>query len=239
MKIEVYASNTHVSKKDMDGKVVVAVDTLRAATTIITALHNGCAQIIPVEDVEKAMELAANMQLNNAVLGGERNAKKLPGFDFGNSPLEYVPEAIADKTLILSTTNGTATIARAVDAKRLYIGALINATALVEELVRLGEDFTILCSGTHGKFSTEDIITAGCFIHLIRQRKVPLELDDLGRVAEDLYNRAKKGVPKALQGSAHFERLMSLGLAQDLDYCLTQDITDVVPVFRDGRIVLQ
>ena len=56
MKIEVYASNTHVSKKDMDGKVVVAVDTLRAATTIITALHNGCAQIIPVEDVEKAME---------------------------------------------------------------------------------------------------------------------------------------------------------------------------------------
>ena len=54
MKIEVYASNTHVSKKDMDGKVVVAVDTLRAATTIITALHNGCAQIIPVEDVEKS-----------------------------------------------------------------------------------------------------------------------------------------------------------------------------------------
>lgn len=201
MKIEVYASNTHVSKKDMDGKVVVAVDTLRAATTIITALHNGCAQIIPVEDVEKAMELAANMQLNNAVLGGERNAKKLPGFDFGNSPLEYVPEAIADKTLILSTTNGTATIARAVDAKRLYIGALINATALVEELVRLGEDFTILCSGTHGKFSTDDILTAGCFIHLIRQRKVPLELDDPGPGGRGSLQPGQKG---RSQGAAGF-----------------------------------
>ncbi len=78
---------------------------------------------------------------------------------------------------------------------------MINATALVEELVRLGEDFTILCSGTHGKFSTDDILTAGCFIHLIRQRKVPLELDDLGRVAEDLYNRAKKG---RSQGAAGF-----------------------------------
>jgi len=237
MKIEVYAANTHVTKKELDGKVVVAIDTLRAATTIVTALNNGCAQIIPVEDVEAAMDLCSKMRHNNAVLGGERNAQKLPGLDFGTSPLQYVEEAIRDKTLILSTTNGTATIARAVDAKALYIGALINATALVDELAKLHEDVTILCSGTHGKFSSDDIFTAGCFIHKLRSRVGKLELDDLGRMAEDFYARNSANVHGALSSATHYQRLVSLGLQADLDYCFSIDVCDVVPIYQDGRIV--
>ena len=101
MKIEVFASQTHVTEKDIRGKDCVVIDTLRATSTIITALANGCEQVIPVEEVGQATRLRASVGGDTmAVLGGERGGQKIPGFDLGNSPLEYGPEHIYGKTLI-------------------------------------------------------------------------------------------------------------------------------------------
>ena len=131
MKIEVFASQTHVTEKDIRGKDCVVIDTLRATSTIITALANGCEQVIPVEEVGQATRLRASVGGDTmAVLGGERGGQKIPGFDLGNSPLEYGPEHIYGKTLILTTTNGTLAIGKAETASRTYIGAMINATSI-------------------------------------------------------------------------------------------------------------
>ena len=119
MKIEVFASQTHVTEKDIRGKDCVVIDTLRATSTIITALANGCEQVIPVEEVGQATRLRASVGGDTmAVLGGERGGQKIPGFDLGNSPLEYGPEHIYGKTLILTTTNGTLAIGKAETASR-------------------------------------------------------------------------------------------------------------------------
>ena len=238
MKVDVYASNTHLLKRDANRKTVVVIDTLRATSTIITAMANGCHQVVPVVDVEAAMDLKITMAHNNAVLGGERGGEKLPGFDLGNSPLEYTKKAIGGHTLILSTTNGTASIQKASDARRLFIGGLINASAVADALCAWGDDFIILCSGTGGRFSTDDVLTAGCILSILRQRGMALEVDDLGIVAESLYLSGKKDILKYLSNTRHFNILLNLGREEDLVYCLSQDIHSVVPEYRDGRIVL-
>lgn len=240
MKIEVYAAHSHVSEKELREKTVVAIDTLRATSTIITALANGCNQVLPVEEVEEAMDMRITMKESQVILGGERNTQKLPGFDFGNSPLEYVPENVTGKTLILTTTNGTRAIKKAEQADSVHIGALINGLTVASHLHRTNKDAVLLCSGTHGKFSLEDILTAGYIIYRLQRfgSNPDLQLDDLGLVSVDLYEAHKDDLMGALRGTLHYGILHGNGMDDDLEYCLKRDIVRVLPAYRDGRITL-
>lgn len=240
MKIEVYAAHSHVSEKELREKSVVVIDTLRATSTIITALANGCNQVLPVEEIEEAMDMRITMKESQVILGGERNTKKLPGFDFGNSPLEYAPENVTGKTLILTTTNGTRAIKKAEQADSVHIGALINGLTVASHLHRTNRDAVLLCSGTHGKFSMEDILTAGYIIYRLQRfgSNPDLQLDDLGLVAVNLYETHKDDLMGALRGTLHFGILHSTGMDDDLEYCLKRDIVRVLPAYRDGRITL-
>src|SRR5262249_62052189 len=89
------------------GATAVVVDVLRATTTIVHALAAGCIAVRPVGEVEEARKLADSMRAGRVILAGEREGKKIPGFDHGNSPLEFTPESCRDRTLVLTTTNGT------------------------------------------------------------------------------------------------------------------------------------
>ena len=84
---------------------VVAIDVLRASTSIVTAFRNGCLEVVPVATLDDAWRVAASRP--DALLCGERMGKRVDGFDLGNSPLEYSPEVVSGRTLIMSTTNGT------------------------------------------------------------------------------------------------------------------------------------
>jgi len=241
MKIDVYASYTHATEKDMRGKICVVIDTLRATSVMITALNNGCEQIIPVAEVEQAMELKASMGESRTVLGGERNAQKLAGFDFGNSPLEYVETAVFGKTLVMTTSNGTQAILKAREAATMYMGAMINATTVAKALVSLKQDAVLLCAGTAGRFSIDDAVTAGYIINRIMKckGKQTIKLDDLGFVCLGLYDQNKKDLNALVSNASHYTLLKDLGMQDDIDYCLTPDTVNVLPRCEDGRISLE
>ncbi|MDL2220773.1 2-phosphosulfolactate phosphatase [Eubacteriales bacterium OttesenSCG-928-N14] len=241
MKIETYAAHTHVTDKELRGKTVVVIDTLRATSTIITALYNGAEQIYPVQSVEQAMDLAYQMREQGVLLGGERNAEKVQGFDLGNSPLEYMRRSIDGKSIILSTTNGTQAMQKAALAKDVYIGALLNGVTVASALMHIAGDAVLLCAGTHGNYSMDDIITAGYIIYRMKgfNSQKEIEMDDLSASAYQLYKMKKDNLQQELSMCTHYNVLKAKGMDEDLEYCLKRDTVRILPVLREGRISVE
>ncbi len=172
MKIDVLFKPGDINERALKGKVVVVFDVLRATSTIVTALANGCRGVIPAEEIAEAEEIARSLKepAENILLGGERGGERVPDFPHGNSPLGYTPEAVTGKVLVLTTTNGTRAIRRAGrDASVLFTGSLLNARAVARELRRLQVDVALVCAGANGHFSLEDALAAGVVIKEILQ----------------------------------------------------------------------
>lgn len=172
MNIDVLFKPGDINEGALKGKAAVVFDVLRATSTIVTALANGCRTVIPVEEIAEAIEIARALKepAENILLGGERGGERVPGFPHGNSPLEYTQEVVTGKVLVLTTTNGTRAIRRAArDASVLFTGSLLNARAVAHELWRLQVDAALVCAGTNGHFSLEDALAAGVVIKEILQ----------------------------------------------------------------------
>jgi hypothetical protein len=105
--IEVYLTARSASRDDLKGKTVLVIDVLRACSTIVSALDNGARAIIPVADMAEAGKIAEHMDGDTMVMGGERGGVKIEGYQLGNSPLEYTPEVVQGKVVVLNTSNGT------------------------------------------------------------------------------------------------------------------------------------
>ncbi|MDO4567924.1 MAG: 2-phosphosulfolactate phosphatase [Clostridia bacterium] len=218
------------------GRTVIIVDTLRASTCIVWAVKNGAEKVIPIADPGDA----ATMHLmigGECILAGERGGIKVPGFDIGNSPLDFTASAVRGKTVIICTTNGTNAICAVKNASSpLIIGAMINKSAVARRAVELGNDVLILCAGTDGRISADDICTAGAIAEgIYALRPAQYEQDDMTFMARTLYaDHAAKRVD--LAQTAHWSRLLKLGFAADVNFCFTEDITDVVPELVSGII---
>src|SRR4030042_1909444 len=125
---------TYVSADDLSftGRTSVVIDVLRASSTIVNALQNDAKEIIPVSTVEFAVKVSGGMFSGQTLLGGERNTKKVEGFALGNSPLEYTPDIIGGKTIILYTTNGSKAIVKAKFSENLFICSFLNLEAVAK-----------------------------------------------------------------------------------------------------------
>jgi 2-phosphosulfolactate phosphatase len=238
MNVSVYAAYSHAKASDLQGKTVVVIDVLRATSTIVTALKNGCRQVAPVLTPEDAVKIRKSNGGEDTILGGERKALKISGFDYGNSPLEYVPFDVKGKSLILCTTNGTRAILACKQASAILIGAFINVSAVAKKAAEYGNDIAVVCAGTKERFSIDDILAAGAFIDRLIGDGVKVEPDDLGLIARKLYKNGKKDLKAALSGSKHYEYLLSLGLSEDIDFCLTEDSADIVPEYSEGFVTV-
>lgn len=146
--------------EELAGSAVVVIDVLRATTVIAHALAAGAREVIPCLEVEDALRVAAGLPAGQAVLGGERGGLKIEGFDLGNSPDEFTPETIGGKTLVFTTTNGTRAMMQCKQARRVLTGAFVNASAVVA-LLRGEESVHLLCAGTRGGVTREDVLLAG------------------------------------------------------------------------------
>lgn len=233
MNIDIMISADDIKEKKLKGKSAVVIDILRATSVIVTAISNGCESVIPVVKVEDAREIAASFK-GGYVLGGERNAVKIEGFDFSNSPLEYKPSLVKDKTLIMTTTNGTKAINGSSSAKNIIIAAMINAKAAAKRLSELGNDIVIVNSGTNGNFSIDDFICAGYIISLLKQMG-DVDLTDIATTALYVYDQ-NKDVKSFIKYARHYNVIKRLGLFEDLKYCCSKDIVDIVPECIDGVI---
>ncbi|WP_227013453.1 2-phosphosulfolactate phosphatase [Paenibacillus psychroresistens] len=218
----------------MTNQTVIVIDVLRATSNMITALMFGCIEIIPLETIEEAKSL----KVSGDLLGGERNCLKLPDFDLGNSPYEYMTPQVFDKRILMTTTNGTRVIQQANSAKHVLAGAFINAHACALAALELQDDITILCAGTNDAFSWEDGLCAGFIVHELQQiTGQSFQVNDFGLCMLTSYLEVEQKLNQALLESANGKKLTLLGFESDILYCSKVNIMDAVPVLYDGKLI--
>ncbi|MPQ43455.1 2-phosphosulfolactate phosphatase family protein [Clostridium tarantellae] len=234
MKIDVIISADHIKPEYLKDKIVVVIDMLRATSVITTALFNGAKRVIPTLTVEEAFEKGKILKSKGEafVLGGERQALKIEGFNFSNSPLEYTKECVQNKTVIITTTNGTRALNLCKKADKILIGAMINAKKVAKKLKELNKDVIFINAGTNGKFSMDDFICSGYMINELL-KEITCDLSDIAKTANLIYE-GNKNIINYIKNATHYEILKSLDLEKDLEYCSSKDIIDIVPLF-DGE----
>ena len=221
----------------LSGRVVVVIDVLRATSVMVHAMSEGALEIIPVTTIEEALKMAKGLPWNSIVLGGERGSKKIPEFDLGNSPREYVAERVKGKKLILTTTNGTKAFHLVSLGKDILVGSFFNIGAIAKRCLELDRNLLIFPSGDEGNFSLEDTICGGMLIEFItKKRRKPISLTDTSQCARILYKRFEENLLEAFYLSHHGKELVHRGFGEDLVDCASVNTTDIVPIFRDGVI---
>jgi 2-phosphosulfolactate phosphatase len=219
------------------GRTVVVIDVLRATSVMVHAMSQGASEIIPVATVEEAFQMGKILPRHSVILGGERGSKKIPGFDLGNSPKEYVAERVKRKKLILTTTNGTKAFHLVSLGKEILVGSFFNIGVTAQKCLDLNRDLFIFPSGDEGNFSLEDNLCGGMLIERIMKiSRRRIALTDASHCARILYERYKANIVEAFHLSHHGKELVKRGFGEDLVYCAQIDITHVVPQFKDGVI---
>lgn len=236
MKVDLAFTPEELEKKEMEGKSVVVIDALRATSTMIVALENGCSAFIPVATVEEARELVAEHP--DYLLAGERRAFPLEGFHLGNSPRDYRPDRIKGRTIIMTTTNGTRALIASQRGAEIFIGSFLNLAALARRLAETGRDLLLACSGEKGFFCLEDTVCGGAIVQRLEKNDLYLEQTDAARAAKVLYEHCETDVYGMLCNSEWGVYLESLGLGKDVRICAQIDSSKLVPVYREGKIFL-
>ncbi len=232
MQIEILNSAKDIINKDLEGKNVVVIDVLRATSVMVTAIKNGAKSIFPFENIDDTKQ-ACSLN-NNGLLAGERKGVKIDGFDFGNSPLDFVKEKISGKNIFMTTSNGTRAIQNAQGYDNLYIASYLNLSAVANILLKDRKDTVILCAGTDDEFSLDDALCAGMIVNKI-SKQIKIKANDATlslQILADLSDNIKD----TLKNSKHYSYLKSIGYENDLEYCIQKDICEVIPFYKDGII---
>jgi 2-phosphosulfolactate phosphatase len=211
--------------------VAVAVDVLRAGTTIVHALAAGCSAVVPVAEVEEARRLADGLPAGKVLLAGERGGRPVPGFDLGNSPGEFTAARCKGTTLVLTTSNGTRAALLAAAAERVLVGAFVNFSALCEQLHTDLRPIHVVCAGEAGGVSLEDTLFAGAVVEFLCEDG-PALLNDGARIAWDCFGQHGRVLEGALGVGAGGARLRGLGYDDDVRAAARVDAFALVPELR-------
>jgi 2-phosphosulfolactate phosphatase len=200
----------------------IVIDVIRATTTMVQALASGYERVFCTAEVEDARRLRE--ELGEGVLGGERNARRIEGFDLGNSPREYAEPA--GETLIISTTNGTrAVVSAAQRCDRVLVGSLLNLAAVVETARSAGEDVVVVCAGVQGTLALDDAYVAGRIVELLGWERT-----DASEAAARLAS-TWLGAEEAFRASKSGRNLLENApeLEEDIAFCARESVLDIVP----------
>lgn len=234
MEIVVVSSVNEAQKECFTHRTAIVIDVLRATSTMITALQAGASGIYPVETVLEARTL----QREGDLLAGERFCRKIPGFDLANSPEDFTPESVKDRRIVLTTTNGTRAIHKALHADNVLAGALINVSACAKMAIEFRRDIVLLCAGSHDDFALEDGLCAGLFIDRLKAiSSVQVETDDFGVAMHGLYKNSEDRMMEVLSSSSTGKRLIKMGSGRDVERCGQVDSTTIVPRLLGDMIV--
>lgn len=238
MNVDIIPTFKDISPQKIYGKTAIVLDVFRCTSTIITALANGCKEVIPASDDVEAESLASKLPRNSYILAGEIKGQKLPGFELGNSPVEFTRYPVRQKTVILTTTNGTEAIKICKPAKHVLIGSFLNVSSVCSRAATYQKDIIVACAGTRGNISLEDIMAAGCLIAELKQSSIETRCCDLARTFYYLYKYFKDNLEQILLTSRSGLNLQRLGYEHDITFCLQQDLYRIVPVYKNGVIRL-
>ena len=233
--------------ESLAGGTAVIIDILRASSTITTALQNGARCVIPCGSPDEAKQIRQAAPDHSTLLGGERGGVLIEGFDCGNSPAEYLSSRVSGKTIAFTTTNGTKALLKSAAAETIFIGAFVNRQALVERLRADQNAVHLVCAGTDGEITGEDVLFAGAVVDsLLASQSDRWELNDSARIAQSFW-RHNVGVENADSLSLRIEsamrqtrggrNLIGLGYDSDIKLCSALDSIGVVPVLRENSLI--
>ncbi|MDH5450099.1 MAG: 2-phosphosulfolactate phosphatase [Candidatus Bathyarchaeota archaeon] len=217
--------------------VMVVIDALRCCSTIVTALANGATDITPVKTISEARRLKKKHP--EFVIAGERKGLKPKKFALGNSPLEFSPENVRGRRIILTTTSGTKAILLSEQGKWVLIGAFLNARAVAEASLKIAENektgVSFVLAGKEGQFSLEDFLCAGAITESFPPGKA--QLSDTAIVSLLSFERARRSLKKVIQRGSHAQYLKSKGFGDDVAFCARMNVFNIVPFLEKGRTV--
>ncbi len=240
MKIDLFLSRSEIQQDKIAGRLVTIIDVWRASTSIITALANGCAGIIPVAEVQQARELAKKFPTDSILLGGERNELPIPRFDLSNSPLDYTADRVKNKRIIFTSSNGAKLFSDARSAEKTVVGGFLNVTILSDLILRNNLNVSILCAGKNGQFGLEDAVCGGMIIDKIIKNapgRFEIELNDGALAARILYNFYANNLTELIYQSKHGKRLIEIGQEQDLLISISIDSREIIPILKNGELI--
>lgn len=244
MKLDTFFTPAELHGAEAAARIVV-IDVLRASSTMIEALHNGARAIFPVATAEDAATLTQSLGRDSALLCGERNGLPIEGFDLGNAPAEFTRDRVADRSLIMTTTNGTRAFLKAAEQSnasdgvdRILAGSFLNLGAVVERLRGTDGTVALLCAGREGRFALEDAHCAGAIIRGLESAGEALELNDAAVVARRLATEAGELVG-TLEATAAGRHLAGIDRAEDVAFCARIDRSDRIPVLRERKITVE
>ncbi len=232
--------------EEVRGGIAVVLDILRASTTIVHALASGAKAVLPVGEVDEARHRASGLPAGSVLLGGERDGLLIDGFDLDNNPLAYTSEAVANKTIVFTTSNGTRALLRAAEADRILIGAFVNLQAVVNTLVADTRPIHLICAGTMGRVSLEDVLCAGGICHRLQVWADEYGVgddfdcdDDQTQLALDHYwfraaapvDNDPEAIDEALRMSRGGRNCLRLGFDEQITRAATYDLFDLVPEY--------
>jgi 2-phosphosulfolactate phosphatase len=230
--------------RDLQDTACVVFDVFRATTSMVTALANGAREIVPMLEIAEA--LAFRDRHPGVLLAGERNGRRIGAlltggveFDLGNSPREFTETAVAGKTIVMTTTNGTRALRSCAHARTVVIGAFLNLVAAAnfirdENPARL----LLVCSGTHEEAAYEDVLAAGACCELLWSDETDRVATDAARISRRVFKLAELDLAAAAQCSRNGRRLLGMpDLRDDVPFSLQRDVMTVVGKLQpDGSI---
>ncbi|MEP7381454.1 MAG: 2-phosphosulfolactate phosphatase [Gemmatimonadota bacterium] len=239
MRLDVYFGAHSITSADVQGRVVVVIDVLRASTTIAVALANGARTVIPFDSSDEAVTRSKSLARGDYKLAGERKSLTIPGFDLGNSPREYTREAVEGKTILFTTTNGTAALIAVQPAREVLVGSFVNFTAvgvMVRAAARARSDIAIVAAGSERHFALEDAVCAGRFVRIIRRGLTDISMNDGAHATMLLERKYANDIPSLFADASHGRTLAEAGFVEDLAICAQLDGYPVVPVYQDRQV---
>lgn len=218
----------------VENAIVVIIDVFRATSTIAAALYNGATRVIPVENVDTCKKLGS--EIDGAITAGERDGKVIEGLQYGNSPAEYPRDFIAGKTLVLTTTNGTKLLHRAVHygAAEVVTGSFPNIGAVTDHLLSQNKNVILGCSAWKDRFNLEDTLFAGAVINNIKEH-FTIHCDS-SLMAEQMYCQHENDLYNFIQHTTHWHRLAAYGLQKDLEFCVSKNVANVLPIYANNEL---
>jgi 2-phosphosulfolactate phosphatase len=218
---------------NMENTVVVIIDVFRATSTIAAALYNGAEKVIPVDTVRGAIDIGTEI---GGITAGERDGKIAEGLQHGNSPYEYPRSFVEGKVLVLTTTNGTKLLHMALSkgASEVITGSFPNFSAVCKHLVDSKKNVLLGCSAWKDRVNMEDTLFAGAVINEVKEH---FDIQcDASMAAAYLYKNAESNLWEVLKGATHYKRLSAYGLERDMEWCISKDVANVLPVYREGAL---
>lgn len=229
-KIHLLLTKEEINEEKMTGKIAVVFDVLLATSTITLGLSLGVKEVIPVQSEEEAISESLGRELNSFLLVGEKEGIALEGF---HDPLSLRGhKELKDKTVILSTTNGTVAIRKAASAKKIYIASLLNGAAVAEKIVTdyQGDTIVLVCSGSSGSFSMEDFYGAGYLLStIVEGRSEEWSLTDSAQAALMFYQGNTLDSDEVLRKSRIGQMICEMGFGDEVAYVSQRGIFSLVP----------